>query len=669
MAHQSRSWSGESCPGAVPDDVEIAIELLLTSHLDAMKRKLLRELAVLLLKDGDKRCMTQSTEDSMLMTINLDHSLGIKGASWDFVDPGMSPPNASQASGGPQFMDGPCVVEEQLDNITKRLDSHFELLQRVLMDAEPVRVQAAQAQAQEPETDASIRSVRSLQSLRSMDSLRSVRKDSRPPSDFSSRSMSRQRSTQSVCRLPELHDMQEHDTMLSFLSHIRTLRPSCSPNFASVVSPCATGQEAPAPRAAPPSVALTVEDGRESGGLRCATRAVTSRSCYTVEQMEHFASEELTSQIGKLQRTRDEEGLDFKQIAHADETSMAESEGELHGEESRVMALGNLVLHIGSKLSWLCQSSFGMLPSRRTKWWVVHQSILGIIIVAASCRGLYRIAFIQMHADDILKLGDAAWPALTMLVFVTVHYGGRMQKLSDLHLLLDEHWPGFGLHERWKWQISREACDMAVVWGLAVLCRSMSWPSLAEVPDIVVFAGCSAYTLTSVLNCLSMVSLMAGMIDSFCAALSDEPDHEAAARQWHYIQGILRTASNRLQTILLVLQLASIAAVGMALTIMWKRGIRGSCIALVAPIIVASGIAHGFYAVAKVTDKCARVPAFVNSKEMNGAPLSAARQSLVDYITSSQAGFYLFEVKLGSAQVAKWFYHVGAATPALSSRI
>merc|ERR1712032_1152460 len=77
--------------------------------------------------------------------------------------------------------------------------------------------------------------------------------------------------------------------------------------------------------------------------------------------------------------------------------------------------------------------------------------------------------------------------------------------------------------------------------------------------------------------------------------------------------------------------------------------------ALLPGSIITLGLTRVFLCAAGVTDKCARVPALVNSLSF-GNDLDHDRQYVVEYIIHSAAGFYVFEVRLTSAMVLKFCY-------------
>merc|ERR1712039_1078908 len=82
-------------------------------------------------------------------------------------------------------------------------------------------------------------------------------------------------------------------------------------------------------------------------------------------------------------------------------------------------------------------------------------------------------------------------------------------------------------------------------------------------------------------------------------------------------------------------------------------------LALLPTGIIMLGIMLSFFYAAVVTDKCARVPAFVNSLSF-GTDLDRDRQYVVEYIIHSAAGFYVFDLRLTSAIALKFLYIISA---------
>eukprot|EP00429_Kryptoperidinium_foliaceum_P110517 CAMPEP_0176304242 /NCGR_PEP_ID=MMETSP0121_2-20121125/62330_1 /TAXON_ID=160619 /ORGANISM="Kryptoperidinium foliaceum, Strain CCMP 1326" /LENGTH=177 /DNA_ID=CAMNT_0017645843 /DNA_START=106 /DNA_END=641 /DNA_ORIENTATION=- len=64
---------------------------------------------------------------------------------------------------------------------------------------------------------------------------------------------------------------------------------------------------------------------------------------------------------------------------------------------------------------------------------------------------------------------------------------------------------------------------------------------------------------------------------------------------------------------------------------------------------------YALLAAATVSEKCGRVPAFINAISF-GAGSERKRQHTVEYIASSAAGFYILDTRLTTSMVAKMMY-------------
>jgi len=70
---------------------------------------------------------------------------------------------------------------------------------------------------------------------------------------------------------------------------------------------------------------------------------------------------------------------------------------------------------------------------------------------------------------------------------------------------------------------------------------------------------------------------------------------------------------------------------------------------------VTCGILYSLVLAAMVSEKSARVPALINAVSF-GPGTELARQQTVDYVTSSAAGFYVFDMRLTTERVVKFIY-------------
>lgn len=104
-----------------------------------------------------------------------------------------------------------------------------------------------------------------------------------------------------------------------------------------------------------------------------------------------------------------------------------------------------------------------------------------------------------------------------------------------------------------------------------------------------------------------------------------------------------------------------------ALAMVWDvQALYGTEWALTASGLLILGMMQIVLRAAAVTDACVRVAQLANSSSANGCVLDVERKYLVDYIIASQAGFYVFNVRLGASWGIKVVHYTGLVVIALA---
>lgn len=160
-----------------------------------------------------------------------------------------------------------------------------------------------------------------------------------------------------------------------------------------------------------------------------------------------------------------------------------------------------------------------------------------------------------------------------------------------------------------------------------------------------------AYSMAFVCRSLSI------MIDVFCC---DVVGHNMQLRDvshiWNLTQAVLRKASNSVEHGFLAF--CFILACTVPLLVV-DGGALGSSSApppaLLPGIMLTCGVLHVLLLGAMVSEKCTRVPSLINAISF-GEGTEHARQRTVDYVTSSDAGFFIFGMRLTTAMVVKFVY-------------
>mmetsp|Transcript_44360 Transcript_44360/g.139069 ORF Transcript_44360/g.139069 Transcript_44360/m.139069 type:complete len:186 (-) Transcript_44360:75-632(-) len=150
---------------------------------------------------------------------------------------------------------------------------------------------------------------------------------------------------------------------------------------------------------------------------------------------------------------------------------------------------------------------------------------------------------------------------------------------------------------------------------------------------------------------------MTKLIDNFCYRIVESPNYAEAMQEWNLFQALCRNVCCSLQLCFVVLQATGTAVVLLAMTEV-QRGVS-AFLELLPGLLMSALVTRVSLWAANVTDKSARVPMLVNSLS-SALDLDRDRMYMVEYIVQTQAGFYIFEVRVTSSMVLKTLY-VGCA--------
>lgn len=228
-----------------------------------------------------------------------------------------------------------------------------------------------------------------------------------------------------------------------------------------------------------------------------------------------------------------------------------------------------------------------------------------------------------------------------------------------------------GLEQRQRW----DAFAVVVCWCFAVAERlrelMFSMPLELQLgPDLfvplVTFAISSGLLVALLFTFLRICLMLHLMIDDFSLEIVCTADFHGASGEWNVLQALIRSSCSSLQYLFLVLQSTIVAVVTLGVFDYYSN--PGRQTAFIAPAILLLGIAQIFLRASTVTDHCERLPSFVNSLSVEKT-CEKARMHLVEYISYSKAGFYVFEMRLTSGIVLKAFYVLFMGLFALVTRI
>lgn len=238
-----------------------------------------------------------------------------------------------------------------------------------------------------------------------------------------------------------------------------------------------------------------------------------------------------------------------------------------------------------------------------------------------------------------------------------------------------------GFSEDWKKKNRGDAILASLLWCIAFAERARCVATLTNhsqedrsdgVLSCIAFAVFSGLLTAEVLNIMRVCRALSIVVDDFALRMVQSGNFAAAEKEWNVSQAIIRSACTAVQVVFLIIQSTVVAAIilGVAdfLIMQGEHRDYGSQTALTSGGILILGLTQMFLRASGVTDHCTRLPSFINSLSF-GDTLDASRMYIVDYIVHSQAGFYVFEVRLTSDLVLKTMYLGLTAIGAIVTKI
>eukprot|EP00927_Polykrikos_kofoidii_P042660 TRINITY_DN36700_c0_g1_i1.p1 TRINITY_DN36700_c0_g1~~TRINITY_DN36700_c0_g1_i1.p1 ORF type:complete len:772 (+),score=70.59 TRINITY_DN36700_c0_g1_i1:68-2383(+) len=198
-----------------------------------------------------------------------------------------------------------------------------------------------------------------------------------------------------------------------------------------------------------------------------------------------------------------------------------------------------------------------------------------------------------------------------------------------------------------------------------VVCQVLAYSPDVSVGQLIVSSLAFSFEsgfFTAMIFCLVHVSnALILMVDHFCCSFAQRPCAVARKHDWNMLQAILRRASGALSPCFLF---AHVVAFSVLFLCLWGTVVGSSVLpeqwisvfgAVFPALMLTLMVGWLLYRVSGVTARCERVPAFVNSLDTGGRSL----QSVVNFVSSSAAGFYICETKLPACAAVKALYLFG----------
>jgi hypothetical protein len=165
---------------------------------------------------------------------------------------------------------------------------------------------------------------------------------------------------------------------------------------------------------------------------------------------------------------------------------------------------------------------------------------------------------------------------------------------------------------------------------------------------------------------------MMTMVDDFSVTMSNHKQFGASLQDWNLLQSLHRNACKALQMPFMVMQTTALVVCILVIQDANTAFERERLLAMCPGLLGALAIFRVCIYAGVLTDNCTRLPVLISglglkSKNGEGLNLNWERLYAVSFISTNQAGFFIFEVRVTSAMVCKTAYVAGALAFALFS--
>lgn len=177
-----------------------------------------------------------------------------------------------------------------------------------------------------------------------------------------------------------------------------------------------------------------------------------------------------------------------------------------------------------------------------------------------------------------------------------------------------------------------------------------------DIVYMILFFVSAIQLLVLTLAVLRVTRFLAGMVDSFCYRFWAEMDgYRVAVGEWNVLQASVRMAGAATERLVAVLQAGFVLGI---LVLVLDLGVtKGQEWILTSSLVLLLMVFTILIRAAAVTEACTRVPQLINSTCLTDNPMDPDRKYLVEYITASAAGFYVFNVRLNNGAALRVFHY------------
>lgn len=213
-------------------------------------------------------------------------------------------------------------------------------------------------------------------------------------------------------------------------------------------------------------------------------------------------------------------------------------------------------------------------------------------------------------------------------------------------------------------KLARVGLQTVLTWLLVALAASIgtALDSRSAGGDPYAWPYCLALILTAAFvaswtYCMLFIfAALTAMLDRFCYDLASTADMVQAMRDWRVLQAALIRASCSMEWSFIVMLCVVSCAVPLLCADLVSLGGRWAAVPSVLPgALIVLTISRAFFAAASITEKCARVPALVNSFDF-GPGMEMSREHLAESIRRSDLGFVVCHLRLTWSMALKFAY-------------
>lgn len=322
----------------------------------------------------------------------------------------------------------------------------------------------------------------------------------------------------------------------------------------------------------------------------------------------------------------------------------------------------------------------GVLPLNSSCFAIWYRRCMMVFLGAAT---LLSMSLLVTQPDSVYEnIAHSSVAGCTLLCLACFTEASNLLGPSERVLL--DHAASHGYLDEWA---ASGLMRLALVVGIWLLTTAISFVRLWSWSDHVALAALLARTLCNAvffafIHCLwQILSCLELMVDSYSLEFYDIMDCERGVALWNALQAHLRRAAEAVEHSFLFFQVAITAtlvcgALRALELLRWNGKIHAAedtggsimfygemlVMVMINMVIVAKG--------ASTTEKCVRVPPFVNSVLLEpNKHIDEQRSYLVTYIANTHAGFYVKGIRLTFSILVRFCYLFGTVACGLGSAI